>query len=211
MKTVQDGTQGIRHDAMLGERSASRSEAMKFGHSSALYAQSGQRIRLPSPGGRLENSPRFQAWDCGRVISRPEGTAESLLHQWEQEQTHDVRGTRPSLRDFYNKESGPGSELPGYSQISLREIGIAGPTRPNSSSSRSEVVKVAVGFSPRTGRSEDRRRGATRETCFPYDQALLSDARPTAALLLRSTVAAIRTRAVRSTVPAGGCGSACGC
>ena len=31
---------------------------------------------------------------------------------------------------------------------------------------------------------------------------------PTAAPLLRFTVAGIRTRAVRSTIPAGGCGSA---
>jgi hypothetical protein len=31
---------------------------------------------------------------------------------------------------------------------------------------------------------------------------------PTAAPLVRSTVAAVPTRAVRSTVPAGGCGSA---
>jgi len=150
MKTVHDGTPGNRLDAMLVERSASRSKAMKFGRSSALHAQSGQRIRLPSPGGRIENSPRFQAWEYGRGTSRPEGTAESLRHQWEQEWARNDRGTRPSLRDLRNNESRPGSELPGYSQISLREIGIAGTKRPNSSASRSEAVKVAVGFSPWT-------------------------------------------------------------
>src|SRR6266508_4012979 len=196
MKTVHDGTQENRRDAMFGERSASRSEVVKSGYftarltpqpkmiaakerkerrdgkaslcvlcvpsrqkfaraaktfknsSSVLYARSWQRIRLPSPGGRIENSPRFQAWDCGRGTSRPEGTAEPLLHQWEQKQTRNVRRTRPSLRDLCNSESGPGSELPGYSRISLRETGIAGPKRPNTSASRSEAVKAAAGFSP---------------------------------------------------------------
>ncbi len=172
MKPVHDGTPGKRHDAKLGECSASRSEAMEFGHSSTLYAQSGLRIYLPSPGGRIENSPRFQAWDYRRGTSRPEGTAESLLHRWEQEPARDFQGTRPSLRDLCNRESGPGSELPGYSQISLREMRSAGPKRPNSS------------------------------------QALLRDACPTAAPPRLSTAAEFRTRAVRSTREAGGCGSA---
>ena len=69
------------------------------------------RNRQPSPEGRIENSPPFQGWDCGRGISRPEGTAES------------IRGFRPSLRDLGNSEHGPGSELPGYFRFSLREKG----------------------------------------------------------------------------------------
>src|SRR2546422_656768 len=33
---------------------------------------------LPSPGGRFENSPPFQGWDCRIGASRPEGTDEFL-------------------------------------------------------------------------------------------------------------------------------------
>src|SRR3989442_7062064 len=37
---------------------------------------------------------------------------------------------QPSLRDVSNGESGPGSELPGYSHLSLREISNAVPHDP---------------------------------------------------------------------------------
>jgi hypothetical protein len=40
--------------------------------------QTGMAIRLPSPGGRFENSPPFQGWECGIGASSPEGTAEAL-------------------------------------------------------------------------------------------------------------------------------------
>jgi hypothetical protein len=58
----------------------------------------------------------FQGWDCWIGWSRPEGRLKQ-----------DIRWIQPSLRDLRNRESDPGSELPGYSQISLREIGDAGP------------------------------------------------------------------------------------
>jgi len=76
---------------------------------------------LRSPGGRVENSPPFQGWDCGIGASSPEGTTESLPHRWDYELTHDIRWFQPSLRDLWNGKCEPGSELPGYSQISLRE------------------------------------------------------------------------------------------
>src|SRR6266487_730506 len=79
-----------------------------------------RRNRPPSPEGRCENSPPFQGWGCGSGSSRPEGTAESN------------RRIRPSLRDLGNSLLGPGSELPGYFQISLREKGSVGPKCPNS-------------------------------------------------------------------------------
>ena len=45
------------------------------------------------------------------------------------------------------------------------------------SASRSEAVMVAVGFSPRIGRNEEWRRGATLESCLLGHQASLRDAR----------------------------------
>src|SRR5438093_4061813 len=94
------------------------------------------RIRLPSPEGRFENSPPFQGWDRGPEIPRPGGTAES------------IRAIRPSLRDFCDSESVPGSELPGYSRISLREIGGASPERPHSTgcAKRSHTAQRASKF-----------------------------------------------------------------
>jgi hypothetical protein len=41
--------------------------------------------------------------------------------QWELEQKPDVRWFQSSLRNSSDIEPEPGSELPGYSQISLRE------------------------------------------------------------------------------------------
>jgi len=45
-----------------------------------------------------------------------------LNTQWEYEQTYDMLWIQPSLRDFGDRESEPGSELPGYCRFSLREI-----------------------------------------------------------------------------------------
>jgi len=42
-------------------------------------------------------------------------------HNWEYEHPHDIRWIQPSLRDLWDAESKPGSELPGYFHISLRE------------------------------------------------------------------------------------------
>jgi hypothetical protein len=84
--------------------------------------QSAQAVRLPSPGGRFENSPPFQGWDDAIGTSSPEGTAESLSpNDMACQQTNNNRRVQPSLRDLGNGECEPGSELPGYSQFSLRE------------------------------------------------------------------------------------------
>jgi hypothetical protein len=53
--------------------------------------------------------------------SSPDGTAEVFPEKWEREPKNRLRGIQPSLRDFWDIESEPGSELPGYFQISLRE------------------------------------------------------------------------------------------
>jgi|GEM_PF-6760567 hypothetical protein len=71
--------------------------------------------------------------------SSPEGTAEFLPQEAENEKTHGTRSIHPSLRDGRDIASEPGSELPGYSQISLREKENAGPK-----SSKSSVVSLSV-------------------------------------------------------------------
>jgi len=73
---------------------------------------------------------------------------------------------------------------------------------------RPEIVGNVVGFGQKIAEAIGRRRGATLEACLVNHQALLRDAHPTGAPLRRSTVAAVRARALRSTVIAGGCGSA---
>src|SRR2546428_827170 len=86
---------------------------------------------LASPGGRFENSPPFQGWDCRVGAFRPEGTAEFLPQTGNKKKSHDIRWILPSLRDSWHPETKPGSELPGYFQISLREKENAGPNLPN--------------------------------------------------------------------------------
>jgi len=63
------------------------------------------------PGGMNENSPAFQHWDRGLVVSSPEGTAEPGV-------------CRPSLRDLCVWASVPSVETLGYYRRSLRD-GIA--------------------------------------------------------------------------------------
>src|SRR5262249_36124637 len=60
------------------------------------------------PGGMNENSPAFQRWDRGLVVSSPKGTAESTVH-------------RPSLRDLCVWASIPSVETLGYFRLSLRD------------------------------------------------------------------------------------------
>ena len=45
-----------------------------------------------------------------------------LNTQCEYELTYDIGAIQPSLRDLCNGEFKPGSKLPGYSQVSLREM-----------------------------------------------------------------------------------------
>ena len=45
-----------------------------------------------------------------------------LNTQCEYELTYDMGAIQPSLRDLCNGEFKPGSKLPGYSQVSLREM-----------------------------------------------------------------------------------------
>src|SRR6266545_1429683 len=44
-----------------------------------------------------------------------------MLEVLEAEQATDISWFQPSLRDLWDVESIPGSELPGYSRLSLRE------------------------------------------------------------------------------------------
>src|SRR5881296_2894523 len=67
MKTVHDGIQGNRHDAMLRERLATRSKAMKFGRSSVFHAQSVLKIRRYSPGEHPGTAP-----DTAGVVGAPD-------------------------------------------------------------------------------------------------------------------------------------------
>ena len=60
------------------------------------------------PGGMNENSPAFQRWDRGLVVSSPEGTAESTVR-------------RTSLRDLCDWASIPSVETLGYFPPSLRD------------------------------------------------------------------------------------------
>ncbi len=87
--------------------------------------QSARTVGMPSPGGRFENSPPFQGWECRIEASRPEGTAEFLPQNANGSRGGDIPCIQPSLRDLWSAESEPGSELPGYFQISLRETEIA--------------------------------------------------------------------------------------
>ena len=57
------------------------------------------------PGGMDENSPAFQRWERGFVVSSPEGTAEWVRY-------------RPSLRDLSPRASTPSVETLGYSRLS---------------------------------------------------------------------------------------------
>src|SRR2546425_118887 len=102
----------------------------------ASVTRPAQAVRPFSPGGRFGNSPPFQGWDSPKWASSPEGTAELLPRKLEYRRTIDIRWIQPSLRDLWGIESEPGSELPGYSQISLRENGNASPRDPNTSGRR---------------------------------------------------------------------------
>src|SRR5881296_1769338 len=53
-----------------------------------------------SPGGRFENSPPFQGWDCRIRTLSLEGTAEFVPREWKHDQSRDSRWIQPSLRDF---------------------------------------------------------------------------------------------------------------
>ena len=98
-----------------------------------FVTQTSKAVRRLSPGGRFENSPPIQGWDCRTEASSPEGTAELRPRKWECGEARDLRSIQPSLRDLWDVESGPGSQLPGYSQISVPEMDNAGPKWPGSS------------------------------------------------------------------------------
>ncbi len=55
-------------------------------------------------------------------------------------------GIRPSLRDLCNRSCEPGSQLPGYSQISLRETKAA--NRSKLQSARRDEKKVFIRCGP---------------------------------------------------------------
>ena len=89
------------------------------------------------PNGRFENSPPFQGWGCVSEKSSPEGTA-------------DVRhcAIQPSLRNLRNRQCKPGSKLPGYSRISLREAETATSPNHNGQIARSALPPVFSSKSP---------------------------------------------------------------
>jgi hypothetical protein len=97
----------------------------------------------PSPGRRIENSPPFQGWDCGIEASSPKGTAESLPQKAGYEHRQEIHCVQPSLRDLWEGASEPGSELPVYSQFSLRETGHADQNWLNSSVQLDAAVPAA--------------------------------------------------------------------
>src|SRR5262245_37303893 len=57
----------------------------------ALSWRQGQRMLLPSPEGRLENSPPFQGWVWRTRSSSPEGTVEIAPRGREYEHNYDIR------------------------------------------------------------------------------------------------------------------------
>ncbi len=124
---LSDGSRGLRsaeRDDTPGSKSPRVrpwSGRLEFGHVMASSTRPPKAVGPQSPGGRFENSPPFQGWDCRREASSPEGTADFLPEKWEFEQTHEIRWIQPSLRDLRDGGVQPGSELPGYSRISLRE------------------------------------------------------------------------------------------
>src|SRR5262249_53431884 len=63
-----------------------------------------------------ENSPAFQRWVKMEKEKSPEGTAERI--ECECDETVFMGVIQPSLRDLFTCKSEPGSELPGYFQIS---------------------------------------------------------------------------------------------
>ena len=77
--------------------------------------------RLPKGDLRIAHAFKRGTMELG--ASSPEGTAESLSpNDMACQQTNNNRRVQPSLRDLGNGECEPGSELPGYSRISLREM-----------------------------------------------------------------------------------------
>ena len=71
----------------------------------------------------MKIAQRFNAGCDGLKRFRPGGTPESEHHSSEHESTHYVRPIHPSLRDVRYSSREPGSKLPGYFHIYLREIG----------------------------------------------------------------------------------------
>ena len=80
------------------------------------------------PKGRLSHS---------RMILCPEQTVGVDVGHW---------GIRPSLRDLCNRSCEPGSELPGYSRISLRETKAA--NRSKLQATRRDEKKVFIRCGP---------------------------------------------------------------
>ena len=85
----------------------------------------------PSPEGTVDYSPIAQKTQC------------------EYELTYDRGAIQPSLRDLGDDEFKPGSELPGYSQISLRErVATKCPNSRRRSATRPRMASLFRGLRP---------------------------------------------------------------
>src|SRR5213594_975562 len=76
---------------------------------------------LPTPGGRLENSPAVHCPVQVGESTSPEGTAEISQCLWSIPIPILMEVIQPSLRDSMLPGHGPTLERVGYSQFSLRE------------------------------------------------------------------------------------------